>query len=105
MKINKFCKSIERTQKAVNDILITKNYDYSASDNVHRNFQIVALTCQLLNVDITASSGCIQYMILHKIQRLCNLVNRGLTPKNESVADTFVDLHAYLHLLETNLEK
>ena len=75
-----------------------KNQDY-ASEDALSNFKRLALVCEIWHIDITRPDGVADFNILEKLDRYFNLKWQGKTPKNESLADTFViDLPNYIDL-------
>ena len=101
MKLVRFEKEIKKMHKATEDILVSKNKDYSHSEDVHSNFMVMAQFCKLLKVDVTTPEGCIQYELIKKVYRLLKLINAGVTPNHESLWDNSMDCHAYQHLLNS----
>ena len=73
-------------------IRINKGQDY-ATDDILSNFKRMAKLMDILSVDITKPTGTALYNIVHKIDRLCNILNRkNGEVKNESIKDTILDM-------------
>lgn len=86
-------------------IRIKKGHDY-ATDNWLSNFERVAEYMKLFEVDLTKSHGVALFHLIHKIDRLCNLVYRiDDKPENESLRDTIMDAKNYLDLMEECMMK
>ena len=82
------------------EIRIKKGRDY-ATDDVLSNFKRMAKLMEILSVDITKPTGTALYNIVHKIDRLCNILNRkNGEVKNESIKDTILDMQNYIDLLK-----
>jgi len=80
------------------NLLIGKGDDYAGED-VLANFKRMNQLCSLLGIDTSRSSGdCGRFLMLLKVDRWCNLINKGTEPKNESLLDTVLDLHNYIDL-------
>lgn len=105
MNLEKFGKDIEEMHDAVEKILISKNKDYSHSEDVHSNFEAMAKLCKICKVDITTPQGCIQYELLKKIYRMLKLINEDAEPNHESLWDNSMDCHAYQHLLNSYIHE
>lgn len=69
-----------------------KNADYATDGNPYSNFEIAGALGRMFTdpVDIACA-----VLIGVKIARLAELRGKGKTPKNESIADTFIDLATY----------
>jgi len=87
------------------DIRLKKGHDY-ATKNWLSNFERVAEYMELFEIDITQSHGIALFHLIHKLDRLCNLVyRRSETPENESLQDTILDAKNYLDLMEECMMK
>lgn len=81
-------------------IHVKKSHDYASTKEILGNFKRVSAILRILKVDVGRPSGTgIAYIVL-KLDRLCNLLFSGKTPKNESIQDTIDDLKNYCDLLE-----
>lgn len=79
-----------------------KNDDYAGNNNVHENFERMALVSEWFHdpLDKVYTS-----MITVKLARLATLLNKeakGESPNNESVEDSFLDLTNYCALWYSN---
>lgn len=104
MKQEEQLKFIEEINSKGIELLKSKGYDYAGLD-VLKNFKQMDQLTKLLEVDMTSIEGVHMFYILLKIQRLCNLLFSGKTAKNESVADTLIDLRNYTDLLNCTLKE
>lgn len=99
MNLNNLSKLVSRINQRVELLAVKKNKDYSHDSDVHSNFLGVSALCDLLLVDVTTPTGCIQYEIVKKIHRLFKLIREGKTPENESLFDNAADTDVYIALL------
>ncbi len=74
-----------------------KSHDY-ATEDVLSNFKRMAEVCKMFKVDVTKPEGCAMFLVLLKLDRICNLVFGDIKPENESVIDSEDDCHNYLDL-------
>ena len=74
-----------------------KGHDY-ATEDVLSNFKRLSKLAKLLGLDVTTPLGYSLFMVLMKLDRICNLFFRNKTPKNESISDSFRDLIGYSFL-------
>lgn len=82
------------------DIREAKAHDY-ASEDVLSNFKRMARHVENFGVDVSTADGTALYMVIHKMDRLCNLLYRRQDePKNESLRDTIDDMKNYIDLME-----
>lgn len=80
------------------DLILAKGHDYATKD-ILSNFKRVNILCKTLDIDVRRSPwDCAMFLKILKIDRWCNLVNSGKTPKNESIKDTVCDEHNYTDL-------
>lgn len=86
------------------ELLKSKGYDYAGED-VLKNFKQMHQLLSLLEVDTSKVEGIHMFYILLKIQRLCNLLFSNKVAKNESIADTLIDLRNYTDLLNCTLKE
>ena len=95
---------IERMNKTHDDrmkLMGGKSDDYASQEDTLSNFKRMFVLCETLGVNPGRSPfDCAIFLLLLKIDRLCNLRRKGAKPKNESVKDTILDAHNYLDLSE-----
>lgn len=84
------------------DIIKSKSNDYALQTDVLSNFKIVSQLVKLIGIDVTTPEGYCMLMVLLKIVRIWNLKQQGLTPKNESLLDSYRDLVNYTKLAFLN---
>ena len=86
------------------DLAKSKGSDYAGYD-VLSNFKRLSRVADILHVDIRKPEGYAMFMALMKIDRILNLTNSGRAPNNESVDDSFMDLHNYIDLTRAILHE
>lgn len=86
------------------ELLKTKGHDYAGKD-VLKNFKQMHAMMRLLEVDMNKIEGIHMFYILLKVQRLCNLMFSNKIAKNESIADTLIDLRNYTDLMHCSIEE
>lgn len=74
-----------------------KGNDYSDYD-ILSNFKRLAEVSQIMKVSNETPFGYAMFMALLKIDRIMNILNKGTKAQNESVDDSFMDLHNYIDL-------
>ncbi len=79
-----------------------KGADYADID-VLSNFKRVANICRWLHVEAKDPKGVTLFFIIHKLDRICNLMKNGAPPQNESLQDNLDDLQNYIDLLRAIL--
>lgn len=94
-----FITLVTSIKKECDKLLIQKNKDYATEDFLS-NFKRMFELCRGLNINTSNSpADCALFLMMLKIDRICNLKNKGVSPENESIKDTIVDLHNYIDLL------
>jgi hypothetical protein len=79
-------------------LILKKAADY-ATEDVLSNFKRMSDTCARLNIAPARSAcDCALFLLVLKVDRWCNLRNKGEKPRNESVEETVRDLHNYIDL-------
>lgn len=73
-----------------------KSHDY-ATEDVLSNFKRVSEMATLLNIKLTPEQYSL-FMVVNKLDRICNLLFRDKTPLNESLRDSFLDIMNYIDL-------
>ncbi len=79
------------------NITKSKRHDY-ADEDVLSNFKSVSQAAKNLGIDIGNPVGYSLFMVLLKIARINNLINKNKTPNNESLEDSFMDGINYFNL-------
>jgi hypothetical protein len=74
-----------------------KGHDYADID-ILSNFKRLSRLADILKIEIGDPYGYALFMALMKIDRINNLVASGNDPENESLVDSFMDLHNYIDL-------
>ena len=92
-------RTLEDTTNKLKSVLRAKGRDYSGEIDTFRNFK---LSAELLKVDV---KKVILSRLLDKVSRLCNVIDKGNSVKNETVEDTLDDLVGYVALLKTYIKK
>lgn len=85
-------------------ILLSKGSDY-ATEDVLSNFKRISQLAEILKIDTTKPEGYSLFMVLMKLDRICNLLSSNKTPSNESVEDSFNDLDNYSFLTQCILKE
>ena len=98
MEISDFLQMVEDDNDKLVNALSAKGHDYANSGSALSCFDKVAVFVELLGIDTTRAEGVAMVVELVKIVRMCNLMFETRSPSNESLADTFLDAHGYLHL-------
>ncbi len=79
-------------------VFADKSNDY-ATDDALSNFKRMNILCKTLDIDVRRSPGdCARFLQVLKLDRKCNLLSKGVEPKNESIKDTVMDEHNYSDL-------
>jgi len=86
------------------DILSSKRNDY-ATEDVLSNFKRNATFAELLNIDMIRPVGYALFMVMMKLDRMCNLLFSEKEPQHESIQDTLTDLMGYTILASALLEE
>ena len=90
---------VDRTNKRI-DISREKRKGYATDTDCLENFKVMAQLCKIHKVDITTPEGVALFWIIHKMQRRCNLMAKGMTTAAaESINDTDLDMLNYMDLL------
>lgn len=79
-----------------------KSHDYADEDALS-NFKRVSAICKLLRVDVGTPSGAALFHLIHKMDRIQNLLAKKVKPENESLKDNLLDAQIYLDLYKANL--
>lgn len=99
MKRNEFAKLCKGINDARMKLMFKKGDDYATDEDELSNFKRMRALCHILKIAPRRSArDCAMFLAMLKLDRLQNLYNREVAPKNESVVDTVVDLHNYLDL-------
>lgn len=101
MKLKELIELSKEFNKLGDEILISKNYDYTGSDvDALENFKKVALIFETLTGIAIKPKGVVFLLKIHKLVREGNLVFTGKEPNNESIFDTEIDEINYIKLTE-----
>lgn len=84
------------------ELLKSKGHDYAGED-ILKNFKQMHNVMKIMEVDTSKIEGIHIFYILLKVQRLCNLLFSNKQAKNESIADTLIDLRNYTDLLQCTI--
>lgn len=74
--------------------LANKGHDY-ATEDVLSNFKRLSKLASILGITLDTPVGYALFMVLMKLDRICNLIFSNKNPKNESVKGSFTDLLGY----------
>lgn len=72
-----------------------KSHDYAGDDDTLQNFKVVAAMTKALGLPIEEPWAVAMWFKLTKIQRMVNLMKKGVEPKNEGLLDTVMDDRQY----------
>jgi hypothetical protein len=64
---------LNKANQRQTQLLFQRGADYASNSDILGNFKRVAEICAILNVDIGSPLGCSVYMMVHKLDRLCNM--------------------------------
>ena len=104
MKIETALEIEQADNKERMTIRMKKANDYAKKNgDCLSNFKVMADIEQALqnhgySIPIDKSYGVAFWHLLHKLVRLLNLFNEGVTPENEPLRDTFLDANNYIDL-------
>jgi len=92
-----FEKMVNELHEARMKLMVNKRHDYATKD-VLSNFKRMSNLCKATRLDLSTAFGCAMFLVLLKIDRITNIIAESKQPKNESLADTYMDLHNYIDL-------
>lgn len=98
MTHQEFTTSFEQLVTKMREMLLKKGRDY-ANDDAMSNFKRIGL------VSDQTPEKVILTFAASKISRLCNLMEKGVKPENESMQDNMLDLACYSMLLYAMFEE
>ena len=104
MKQQEQLKFIEQINQKGVELLKSKGHDYAGED-ILKNFKQMHQLLEILEIDTSKIEGIHMFYIVLKIQRLCNLLFSNTVAKNESIADTLIDLRNYTDLLNCTIKE
>ena len=81
---------------SIKELIIAKNHDYAADDDVFRNMETQAELVKLLRLDLTRPTHLALFGVLEKVHRLVNLESREDNVMNEPVRDSVRDWIVFL---------
>lgn len=90
----------DETFSGLRKLLEGKNNDYGSDGDALQNFYRVSHMAHVLNVDTRTPEGYCMFMVLLKIDRICNLCFPAKQAVNEAVADSCDDLLGYSFLFK-----
>ena len=83
-------------------LFTAKSHDYAGNADTLANGKAMARACQALRLGELLQAGAPDaaylYMLIHKVQRWCNLRLQSEPPKCETIQDTTDDAANYLRL-------
>lgn len=104
MNKDEFETVFNETVDILNRVLNRKRNDYATQD-VLSNFKRNAKFAELLNIDMTRPEGYALFMVMMKLDRVCNLLFSEKEPANESISDSIVDMLGYAMLADAILKE
>lgn len=91
-------KGFKETLKRMEEIMLSKNHDYSGSVNPFRNFEMVE------KLGITSVEQGLLVRMTDKLSRVSNLLGKEGKVLDEKVEDTLLDLANYAVILKCYME-
>jgi hypothetical protein len=104
MKVKRFLDLVDTNFRERLEIYHKKVHDYATEDCLS-NFKRLASMTKELGIDSSTPRGVCLFFILVKLDRMCNLLKKGTSPRNESLNDTINDLQNYADILRGVLEE
>lgn len=104
MKHYKFEALFNQRIDLLRDTLTRKRNDY-ATEDVLSNFKRNAKFAELLNINMTNPVGYALFMVMMKLDRVCNLLFSEKQVENEGLQDSLIDLVGYTILAIALLEE
>jgi hypothetical protein len=108
MRSQTFNKFLSEKLSDIEETLGKKGHDYATEDMLS-NFKRLSKLSKILGINTTTPLGYALFMVLMKLDRICNIFYRKRSCKNESLSDSFRDLIGYALLAwaiyEEQLEK
>lgn len=89
----------EKKNKELMAIIEKKRNDYSDAD-VLSNFKSISEAAKQLKIDVHTPTGYALFMVLLKVGRIANLLEKKVDPMNESIEDSFDDGINYFKLAQ-----
>ena len=93
-ELDEFLELSDGMLKSAKELLIAKNHDYAADDDVFKNIDTMAKIVELFDLDLTKPTHVVLFYMFEKMHRLINLERKdGVL--NESVLDSVLDLMVF----------
>lgn len=98
MKPQKQIELLKELDNNMLSLLEKKAADYAKDTDTLSNFKIVSKICELLKINVYTPEGYNMLMIILKITRISNLLEKNVDAKNEPLIDSYEDLIGYSKL-------
>ena len=89
-QLDEFLGVCDEVSALAREILVKKNHDYAADDDIFRNINTQAELVKLLRLDLTRPTHLALFGVLEKVHRLINLESKDCV-RNEPALDSVVD--------------
>jgi len=90
-QLNEWLETTDEILGSIKELIIAKNHDYAADDDVFRNMNTGAEIVRLLRFDLTKPTHHALMQIVEKVHRLVNLESKD-DVMNEPVLDSVRDI-------------
>ena len=89
----------EKNLKIMLELTKAKNHDYAKGDDPYKNFRLVE------QLEICSVETGILVRMCDKMSRIANLIDTDAKVKDESIADTLIDMANYANLMKCYREE
>jgi len=89
----------EKNLKIMLELTKAKNHDYAKGDDPYKNFRLVE------QLGICSVETGILVRMCDKMSRIANLIDTDAKVKDESIADTLIDMANYANLMKCYREE
>ena len=90
-QLNEWLEVTDEILGSIKELIIAKNHDYAADDDVFRNINTMAELVRLLRLDLTKPTHLALFGVLEKVHRLVNLESKSEDAMNEPARDSIRD--------------
>jgi len=90
-ELDEWLETTDEILGSIKELIIAKNHDYAADDDVFRNIETMAELVRLLRLDLTRPTHLALFGVLEKVHRLVNLESKEDNAMNEPVRDSVRD--------------
>lgn len=90
-QLDEWLETTDEILGSIKELIIAKNHDYAADDDVFRNINTQAELVRLLRLDLTRPTHLALFGVLEKVHRLVNLESKNDDAMNEPALDSVRD--------------